>query len=91
MAMTGPIELRIDELVLHGVPAAERARVGAACERELARLLAREDAPLPPGLGRDLAVARLDAGAVTLPPGATGQAIGTEVARAVYRGLGGRA
>lgn len=38
-------ELRVDELVLEGVRPAEADRVGAALERELARLLRERGAP----------------------------------------------
>ena len=39
------IEIRIDELVLHGIAAADRLRIGAALEKELARLLVERGAP----------------------------------------------
>ncbi|NPD27111.1 hypothetical protein [Corallococcus exiguus] len=78
------ISLHIDELVLHGVPPAHRVQVGEAVRQELARLLAQDG--LPTGLSG--AVPRVDAGAVHVTPGAAPESLGTQVARAVYSGLG---
>lgn len=84
--MTTPrrISLHIDELVLHGVPSAHREQVGEAVRQELTRLLAQGG--IPPGLSG--AVPRLDAGSVQLTPGAAPDAMGAQVAQAVYSGLG---
>ena len=46
--LTPSVSLQIDSLVLHGFPAAEARRVGAAFEKELARLLS--ESPLSPSL-----------------------------------------
>jgi uncharacterized small protein (DUF1192 family) len=51
------IDIRIDELVLHGVGSLERLRVGAALEAELARLLAERGAPALFAVGRQAATA----------------------------------
>ena len=81
------IELRIEELVLHGFAPGDRHRVGAAVERELARLLAERG--LPPGLVRGADLSRLDGGSFAVAPGAGAEAIGARVARAVYGRLAG--
>ena len=85
--MTRPrIDVHIEELVLEGFAPADRHRIGDAVERHLARLLA------GPGAARQLAgggeVARLDAGSFRVTRGSTPEAIGAQVARAIYRGLG---
>lgn len=81
------ISLHIDELVLHGVPSAHRHRVGEAVREELSRLLAEQG--LPPGVDAAALAPRLDAGAVSVTPGASPEAMGVSVARAVYSGMGG--
>lgn len=80
------IALHIDELVLHGVPAAHRQRVGEALRQELTRLLS--EGGLPTSLSAGGAVPRLEAGSVTVRPGAAPEAMGSQVAQAVYSGLG---
>ncbi|HEX5503432.1 MAG TPA: hypothetical protein VFW96_12475 [Thermomicrobiales bacterium] len=79
------VELRIEELVLHGFAPGDRAPLGAAVERELARLFAERG--VPPALLGGGEIARLDAGSFTAERGV--EATGARVARAVYGGLGG--
>jgi hypothetical protein len=79
------IGLHIDELVLHGFAASDRHAIGAAVERELARLIGEQG--LPPAIGQSGERWRLDGGAFNLAAGAPAQVIGTQVARAVYAGL----
>lgn len=81
------IALHIDELVLHGVPPAQRHRVGEAMREELSRLVAEQG--LPPGVAAAALAPRLDAGAIHVTPGATPESLGARVAQAVYAGLGG--
>jgi hypothetical protein len=53
------VRVDIDELVLHGVARADRARVVAAFQRELARLLLDREPPAAPASdGGDRRVAR---------------------------------
>ena len=78
-------EVHIEELVLHGFSAADRLRIGAALEGELARLLA--DRGLPEGLAGGAQVEAIDAGSFLRAPLATPVSIGREVAQAVYGGL----
>jgi hypothetical protein len=79
------IDLHIEELVLHGFAARDRGRIAAALETELARLLSAERAQgllaNPAGLGN------LNAGVFEVKAGARPQEAGTQIARAVFRGL----
>lgn len=84
----GAIKLHIGELVLHGFEAADRTRIGAALETELARLLAAGD---PSALTNAGQVARLDGGAFEMPAHTGPEVTGTRLARAVYDGLTGAA
>ena len=79
------IELHIEELVLHGFAPGDRYRIGEAMERELARLFVEQDTP--PSLAREREVARVDGGAFEVKPGSGAEAIGAQVAQAVYGGL----
>jgi hypothetical protein len=69
--------LRIERLVLHGVPPGERTRIAAALQTELQRLLG----------AADLAAASRPAGgegARDLRPGAAPEAIGKQAARQLF-------
>ena len=82
--MSNNIRIHIDELVLHGVPPSDRARVAAQLRGELARLVAERGVPAAWQQGGS--TARLDAGAISAAPGDAG--LGTRVAGAVFRSLG---
>jgi hypothetical protein len=79
------VELRIEELVLHGFAARDRRRIGAATQRELTRLFAEKG--VPPSLARGTDVPSLEAGALKVPPGAGAEAVGSRIARALYGGM----
>jgi len=79
------IDLHIEELVLEGFRPADRHRIGAAVERELARLLAERG--LPPGLAQGVDLPRLDGGSFEAKPGARPETVGRQVAGAVYGGM----
>jgi hypothetical protein len=79
------IDLHIEELVLEGFRPADRHRIGAAVERELARLLAERG--LPPGLAQGADLPRLDGGSFEAKPGARPETVGRQVAGAVYGGM----
>jgi hypothetical protein len=83
--MDHAIELHIERLVLHNLPALDRGALGAAVERELVRLLA--EGGLPGPLAQGGARAQLSGGEFELAPGAGAEAIGAQVARAVYGGI----
>lgn len=80
-------ELRIDELILAGVPASEGYRIANAVERELTVRLSQEG--LPPTLRRAGAVTndRVDGGAISLTAGGRSESIGAQLGRAIYQGL----
>jgi hypothetical protein len=78
------VELRIEELVLHGFPPGDH-RIGDAVERELSRLFAEGGVPPSLTLGGD--IPRLDAGAFEMNPGLGAQAAGEQIARSLYGGM----
>lgn len=88
-AQAPAVQIQIGELVLHGLDharsAGARYDLGAAVERELARLLA--DQGLPRGLSQAGIVARLSGGSFTVAPGTRIDTLGAQIAEAVYRGL----
>jgi hypothetical protein len=79
------VKVHIDELVLHGLAPADRQRIAAAVERELAQLMAEGRAPQwrqnPPELDR------ISGGVFQVNAGAKPQTAGTEIARAIFRTL----
>jgi len=79
------IDLHIEELVLEGFPPGDRHCIGAAVERELARLLAERG--LPPGLAQGADLPRLDGGSFEIKPGGWAEDVGGQMAGAVYGGL----
>jgi hypothetical protein len=93
--MTSPdLDIYIEELVLHGFDgplvspgqAIDRARLSAAVQSELARLFAERG--IPRSLSRGGQVTSLDGGALDIAPGSGAEAIGGQIAHALYRGLG---
>ena len=79
------LEVRIEELVLYGFAPGDRYRIGDAMEHELARVFTGQD--MSPSLGPESKFERLNSGAFEVKPGSKAEAIGVEVAQAVYRGL----
>ncbi|HEX8237089.1 MAG TPA: hypothetical protein VF600_14115 [Abditibacteriaceae bacterium] len=79
------IELHIEELVLHGFSPSDRIAIGMAVEHELARLFAERGVSSSLAQGGEMA--RLNAGAFQVAPGARSDTIGTQVAQSVHRGL----
>jgi hypothetical protein len=77
--------LHIEELVLHGFSPYDRYRIAAAVEAGLARLFSERG--VPPSLARGGDMARLDGDAFEVAPGSRAEAIGGQVAQALYRGL----
>lgn len=81
----GTIDLRIDELILHGFAARDRHRIAASLERELSRLISQGGpAHLPPN---SIQLDRINAGSFRLDPAAGPNHIGRTVAQRVYRQL----
>ena len=79
------IELHIEELVLHGFSPGDRYRIAEGVEQELTRLLA--DRGVPQSLERGGEIANMDGGAFEIAQGSRAEAIGAQVAKAVYGGL----
>ena len=79
------VELHIEELVLRGFAAGDRYRIGDAMERELARLF--DEQGVPPSLIQGSEVPQLDGGAFEVAHGSKSEAVGVQVAQAIYGGL----
>jgi hypothetical protein len=86
-ARPAAVRVRVEEMVLHGIPHADRHRVADAVRDELARLLAERG--VPAGLRAGGERAELDAGAFEVPRGARAAEVGRRVAEALYRGFAG--
>jgi hypothetical protein len=82
------LHLHIDRLVLDGLPlrAVDRAALQAAVETELARLLS--EGGLAPGLVEGGAVPALRGGSLQEGRGDKAAGLGTQIAQAVYGGIG---
>lgn len=87
------LDLRIDELMLHGFNSADRYAIANAIGRELTRLF--NTGMVPPAFlehargSDDLHLKRLDAGTFDIPHDASPATVGVQVARAIHKGLGG--
>jgi hypothetical protein len=81
----GPVEVHIEELVLHGFPPGDRHRIASALVHELQRLIG--ESGLPGFPENRPAPRRINGGAFKVEAGAKPQAAGVEIARAVFRGL----
>jgi hypothetical protein len=79
------IEVHIEELVLHGLDARDRHRIGAAVEHELTRLFTEQG--IPPSFAHTNEVPRLDGGTFTLASGSPADTVGGQVAQAVHGSL----
>jgi hypothetical protein len=85
MGLRADLELHIEDLVLEGFQPGDRRRIGYALVAELERLLG--DRGVPESIGRDLEIEVADGGELDLAPGSKADAIGSQVAGAVYGGL----
>ena len=79
------LELQIEDLVLDGFPAADKDRIGRALQAELERLFAEEG--VPPSVEAGGSVATIDGGSFKVAPNASPEAVGAQVARAMYGGM----
>lgn len=82
------VNLNIERLVLEGfsLRPGEQLLVRAAAERELSRLLT--EGGISPQLLAGGAVPRLSAGDMRLTGGESPKQVGTQIARALYGGIG---
>lgn len=79
------IEVHIEALILdHCVPG-ERARIGEALRRELAKLIAARG--LAASMSKETALSHVDAGSFDVGHRSHAQDTGERIARAVYGGL----
>lgn len=76
------LELHIEELVLHGFPPGDRLRIGDAFKGELARLITERS--VPQWYEAPVMIDQLKAGSFKVTPGAPPQAVGEQLARALY-------
>ena len=76
------VELHIEELVLHGFAPGDRYNIGDAVERELGRLFSEQGTPSQLSLNAE--TAQLDAGGFDVAHGSKPEAIGSQVAHALY-------
>ena len=83
--MKKDIRLHIDELILHGFASSDRYRIAEALEHELKRLLSEQSTPAPFNASHSLA--HLDAGSFEVAPNSRPEAVGTQVAQAIYNRL----
>ena len=81
----GVTKIHIEELVLHGFAASDRHRIAGEVERELSRLMGEGRLA---GFRENLTLERMNGGTFKVEAGAKAQAAGTQIARAVFRGLG---
>lgn len=80
------LELHLEELILHDFPHSQRYHIAAAIEQELTRLFTEQG--VPPSLTRGGQVAQIDGGTFNVPSNAAPNAIGAQVAQAIYEGFG---
>jgi hypothetical protein len=75
------LELRIEELVLHGFHPGDRDAIAAAVESELTVLLAGDV------LSGPLGAIDMESASIEVPRDVTPQAVGRQIARAIHGGL----
>ena len=81
------IELRIDEMILDGVPAAQRFQIANAVQSELTGKLTREGIPQSLVYATGHSTDVVDGGAIPLASGARSESVGSQLAGAIYRGI----
>jgi hypothetical protein len=79
------LDITIEELVLHGFPAADRNRISEALQHEFARLLTTEGTPASFRNGGN--IQSMNAGSIRLAAAGGPRKVGAQVAQAVYGGL----
>jgi hypothetical protein len=80
--MRSPVELHIEELVLHGFSPHERFHLACAVETELTRLFT--DQGIPPSFENNYHTPGLDAGNFQRPSSDNPSSEGIQIARSVY-------
>jgi hypothetical protein len=72
--------------VLHGFAHKDQARIQQAIEQELTRLLTQQG--IPNSLSQSNEIQRLNGGSFNVKAGMSVEAIGSQVAQAIYGGMG---
>jgi hypothetical protein len=85
-----PVDLHIEELVLHGFNPGDRLAIGDAVERELALLAGAESAGWTADLVASRNVEELNGGEFRLERGWKPRDAGRHIAQAIGRGLAGQ-
>ncbi len=83
--MKQPIEINIQELILHGFPPADRYKIAEAVRSELARMIV--DKGFPQNLSQGTEIPSIDGGSFNMSKNMNAQTIGNHIARSVYGGL----
>ena len=83
--MNPRLELEIGELILRGLPYAQRHAIAAAIEAELTRMLAERG--LPPGLATGETIPDVRLSGLQFTEGARPGAIGADIAGQIYARL----
>ncbi len=79
------IELQIGELILHGIPAAQRRDIATAIEQELTQLLGERG--LPPQLAQGGSVPHVGVDDIRVTADAKAGDVGAQIARGIYGSL----
>ena len=79
------VEVRIEELILHGFAPGDRHAIADAVQVELARLM--QAGALPARGQNELAFKRIDGGTFQIKRGSKAENSGGQIARSVFRGL----
>jgi uncharacterized membrane-anchored protein len=80
------INLNIEQIVLHGFAYVDRDAIAAALQQELARLFAEQGLPL--ALGVSGQINRVQGGSFAITPDMQVEAIGSQIAQAIYQSFG---
>lgn len=80
------LELQIEELVLHGFARKDQVRIQRAIAQELTRLFTEQG--VPNSLSHSQEIQQLQGGSFNVKAGMGVEAIGSQVAQAIYGGMG---
>jgi hypothetical protein len=80
--MKPKVDLQIGELILRGLPYAQRHRIAAAFEQELAHLI--QEQGVPPSFLKGGSVPSIRVDGLPAVPGASPKIVGVQIARQVY-------
>ena len=84
--MNQPIEINIEQIILHGFSSTDRHRIGEAVRSELARLFMEKGMPQNFNDGGNLT--SLDGGTFHMSKTMHARSIGSRIAQSIYGGMG---